>query len=237
MHGDLKPENVLLAGARADRRGFTCKLGDFGLSRLLGDEQTHVDTGNYGTIRCLRPRRARGVLFGGVQGAAVPHLMALCRCSLRLLQGIPACAAAGSRATRACRRCPLPALSLHTLRHNSHAAPERINDGVLSRASDLWALGLVVWAVLHGQAPFQHMPPLQVGGPTAGGKPGKPGRPLLRGCPQLYRSAAPGAASGAHPCLTLPTHAALPRLRSCLLSCKRATGLPSPTGARRSWRS
>ena len=45
VHGDLKPENVLLKAARSDRRGYVCKLGDFGLSRLLGDEQTHVDTG------------------------------------------------------------------------------------------------------------------------------------------------------------------------------------------------
>ena len=33
IHGDLKPANVMLKGTRNDRRGFVCKLGDFGLSR------------------------------------------------------------------------------------------------------------------------------------------------------------------------------------------------------------
>lgn len=81
------------------------------LSRLLGEEQTHVDTGNYGTI--------------------------------------------------------------------SHAAPERLNNGVLSKASDVWALGLVIWEVLHGQQPFKNMPPLQVRLCVAQGKP-PPKVPLLR---------------------------------------------------------
>lgn len=35
--------NVLLRTARNDRRGFICKLADFGLSRMLGQEQTHVE--------------------------------------------------------------------------------------------------------------------------------------------------------------------------------------------------
>ncbi|GAX79001.1 hypothetical protein CEUSTIGMA_g6441.t1 [Chlamydomonas eustigma] len=35
-HGDLKPANVLLKSSRLDRRGFTCRLGDFGFSRLNG---------------------------------------------------------------------------------------------------------------------------------------------------------------------------------------------------------
>lgn len=30
---DLKKENVLLKSERRDRRGYVCKLGDFGLSR------------------------------------------------------------------------------------------------------------------------------------------------------------------------------------------------------------
>lgn len=32
-HADLKSQNVLLKSARNDRRGFVCKLADFGLSR------------------------------------------------------------------------------------------------------------------------------------------------------------------------------------------------------------
>ncbi len=31
-----------------DPRGFVCKLGDFGLSRVLESNSTHVSTGTYG---------------------------------------------------------------------------------------------------------------------------------------------------------------------------------------------
>ena len=44
VHGDLKPANVLLKSARSDRRGFGCRLADFGLSRMLGQDESHVDT-------------------------------------------------------------------------------------------------------------------------------------------------------------------------------------------------
>ncbi|KAL4418774.1 hypothetical protein ABPG77_010379, partial [Micractinium sp. CCAP 211/92] len=36
MHSDLKPANVLLKATRNSLRGFSCKLADFGLSRMLG---------------------------------------------------------------------------------------------------------------------------------------------------------------------------------------------------------
>ena len=32
-----------------DPRGFVCKLGDFGLSRVLEHNSTHVSTNTYGT--------------------------------------------------------------------------------------------------------------------------------------------------------------------------------------------
>jgi serine/threonine protein kinase len=49
MHCDLKPANVLLKSTAANRRGFTCKLCDFGMSRLLDVQQaTHVSTQTYG---------------------------------------------------------------------------------------------------------------------------------------------------------------------------------------------
>lgn len=40
---------MLLKSVRTDKRGYVAKLCDFGLSRLIGDLQTHVDTGSYGT--------------------------------------------------------------------------------------------------------------------------------------------------------------------------------------------
>lgn len=36
-----------------DPRGFVCKLGDFGLSRVLEHNSTHVSTNTYGSFLCL----------------------------------------------------------------------------------------------------------------------------------------------------------------------------------------
>lgn len=59
MHSDLKPANVLLKGARTSQRGFTCKLADFGLSRMLDGRATHVETGSYGTPTHAAPELLR----------------------------------------------------------------------------------------------------------------------------------------------------------------------------------
>jgi serine/threonine protein kinase len=48
VHGDLKTANVLLKGSTRDARGVTCKITDFGLSRVLDVEATHISTGTYG---------------------------------------------------------------------------------------------------------------------------------------------------------------------------------------------
>ncbi len=54
LHGDLKPANVLLKSTSADRRGFLCKLCDFGMSRLMDATQaTHVSTQTYGVSYAL----------------------------------------------------------------------------------------------------------------------------------------------------------------------------------------
>ena len=60
LHGDLKPANVLLKSTSADRRGFLCKLCDFGMSRLLdATHATHVSTQTYGVSAgiptCCKP--------------------------------------------------------------------------------------------------------------------------------------------------------------------------------------
>jgi len=48
--------NVLLKATSADRRGYLCKLGDFGLARLLDPTQhTHVSTQTYGTMPYMSP--------------------------------------------------------------------------------------------------------------------------------------------------------------------------------------
>lgn len=48
VHGDLKAANVLLRGSTKDARGFICKITDFGLSRVLDRNATHISTGTYG---------------------------------------------------------------------------------------------------------------------------------------------------------------------------------------------
>ncbi|KAL4434239.1 hypothetical protein ABPG75_000680 [Micractinium tetrahymenae] len=59
MHSDLKPANVLLKGTRNSVRGFSCKLADFGLSRMLDGRATHVETGSYGTPTHAAPELLR----------------------------------------------------------------------------------------------------------------------------------------------------------------------------------
>ncbi len=94
MHGDLKPQNVLLKTAGNDRRGFVCKLGDFGLSRMLPETQTHVNTGSYGTV--------------------------------------------------------------------THASPELLTDGRLTKASDVFAFGILLWELVTGLRLFPDMHHMQV---------------------------------------------------------------------------
>lgn len=53
VHGDLKTANVLLKGSARDPRGFMCKITDFGLSRVLGLDATHISTATYGESALL----------------------------------------------------------------------------------------------------------------------------------------------------------------------------------------
>jgi len=65
IHGDLKTGNVLLKGDGSDRRGFICKVGDFGLSRFLA-EDSHIETLTRGTVTHMPPE----LLEGGVLTSA-----------------------------------------------------------------------------------------------------------------------------------------------------------------------
>ncbi|KAK9904772.1 hypothetical protein WJX75_002233 [Coccomyxa subellipsoidea] len=52
LHADLKGANVLLKSAAVsnyDSRGYSCKLADFGLSRVMENNSTHVSTSTFGT--------------------------------------------------------------------------------------------------------------------------------------------------------------------------------------------
>ncbi len=53
VHCDLKPANVLLKSSSVDRRGFTAKVSDFGLSRWASF---------YALLRSRAPGGMRGAL-------------------------------------------------------------------------------------------------------------------------------------------------------------------------------
>lgn len=84
MHGDLAGGNVLLATSGADSRGFTAKVADFGLARILS---ATCETATFGTVRqakravrlcCARPSsKAAGRECGHGCGWRTPVLRAI----------------------------------------------------------------------------------------------------------------------------------------------------------------
>ena len=54
LHGDLSGNNILLACNSDDERGFTAKVADFGLARMLGEGEV-VQTRAIGTITHMPP--------------------------------------------------------------------------------------------------------------------------------------------------------------------------------------
>ncbi|GAB4819682.1 hypothetical protein N2152v2_006728 [Parachlorella kessleri] len=55
IHGDLKPANVLLKSRDDGSKGFSCKIADLGLSRLLDPQQSQRLTQSCGTIGYMPP--------------------------------------------------------------------------------------------------------------------------------------------------------------------------------------
>ncbi|GLI60809.1 hypothetical protein VaNZ11_002915 [Volvox africanus] len=60
VHGDLKPANILLNSSNEDRRGFSAKLADFGLSHVLPDAVTSLATNTWGSIAYMAPEAFAG---------------------------------------------------------------------------------------------------------------------------------------------------------------------------------
>ncbi|PNH12643.1 Mitogen-activated protein kinase kinase kinase 12 [Tetrabaena socialis] len=60
VHGDLKPANVLLVRSDEDRRGFICKVADFGLSHVLPSCATSVTAESWGTVGYMSPEAFSG---------------------------------------------------------------------------------------------------------------------------------------------------------------------------------
>lgn len=63
LHGDLSGNNILLACNSDDERGFTAKVADFGLARMVGEGEV-VQTRAIGTITHMPPElMLEGVVF------------------------------------------------------------------------------------------------------------------------------------------------------------------------------
>lgn len=60
IHGDLKCTNVLLCSSVQDPRGFVAKVADFGLSREMAVNVTHISTNTVGTLTHMPPELLRG---------------------------------------------------------------------------------------------------------------------------------------------------------------------------------
>lgn len=72
VHGDLKTANVLLKGGK-EQRGVSCKITDFGLSRVLDMNASHISTGTHGEI-CQQ-----SVSPLCIHNAACMHAHGICR--------------------------------------------------------------------------------------------------------------------------------------------------------------
>eukprot|EP00775_Hariotina_reticulata_P012562 gene12562-12694_t len=55
IHCDVKPDNVLLQSSPINPTGFTCKLGDFGLVKMLLDKHYVTNRSGSGTVTHLAP--------------------------------------------------------------------------------------------------------------------------------------------------------------------------------------
>ncbi|KAK9917057.1 hypothetical protein WJX75_000396 [Coccomyxa subellipsoidea] len=87
VHSDLKGANVLLKSAprtAADARGFVCKIADFGLSRVLGANRTHVSTNSHGTVS----HQAMEVLHDG-RIARSSDVYSFAMIMLEMITGVP----------------------------------------------------------------------------------------------------------------------------------------------------
>lgn len=62
LHGDLTGNNILLSTSDKDERGFTVKVADFGLSRVLAAGVERISTRTYGTVTHMPPE----LLLSGV---------------------------------------------------------------------------------------------------------------------------------------------------------------------------
>ena len=69
LHGDLSGNNILLACNNDDQRGFTAKVADFGMARMLAQGEV-VQTRAIGTITHMPPE----LMLEGVQSVELFYI-------------------------------------------------------------------------------------------------------------------------------------------------------------------
>lgn len=63
VHGDLKAENILLKEESSSSKGFTTKLADFGLSRVLEQDEEEIMVSKFGAVTHMPPETLRDNLM------------------------------------------------------------------------------------------------------------------------------------------------------------------------------
>jgi hypothetical protein len=138
VHGDLKAANVLLKGSSRDKRGVTCKITDFGLSRVLDLQATHITTGTYGALAlvcaCVRVQ-------GMASAAAAGHMHAASAAPQVVVSDMVA------RCTPATCRCCCCWRAAGTI---VYMPKELLLSGRMTQATDIYSFGLLSEWLLRG---------------------------------------------------------------------------------------
>jgi serine/threonine protein kinase len=136
VHGDLKTANVLLKGGK-EQRGVSCKITDFGLSRVLDMNASHISTGTHGEI-CQRSLSSLCI-----HSACMHRASANTDWQMVLWQGFvhwgrPWCLCMSSKPlARACCCRPRPAGTI------VYMPKELLLSGRMTPATDIYSFGLM----------------------------------------------------------------------------------------------
>ncbi|TFK85960.1 kinase-like protein, partial [Polyporus arcularius HHB13444] len=159
VHGDLKLENVLV-----DEMGV-CKIGDFGMSRKIGEIDDDVESDDeeaeFGREKVNILHRSRTISQAnlthrsfGRQVGKLPHALSLMRrhgvpARHRTSSPFPASGTPPAVPNRGFAPGSLPYAAPELLLSPNNAAPYAADP-----AQDIWALGVMLYTLLTGKLPF-----------------------------------------------------------------------------------